>query len=227
LSADVAPSALDDRLLDIAREELRKPGPVLIYANKNGAHFPYDLGYPANQDLFRPTMTASGSDATRYRVNSYRNVVAWSVDRFLARLFEEIDLEDTVVIYTSDHGQNFQPNRFAHCSVEDPDPREALVPLWVATRDAGLKARLAAAAQVTRGHASHFQIVPTVLQLLGYAPAEVERVYGASLFEPHTETAAFTSGDVFGLFAREVRWHPIDLTHNYLEPEATTPTAAR
>jgi hypothetical protein len=31
------------------------------------------------------------------------------------------------------------------------------------------------------------------------------------MFEPNREPAAFTSGDVFGLFSDKVRWHPLDL----------------
>ncbi len=37
---------LDDKLLDIVMNEIKPDKPVLIYANKNGAHFPYDQGYP-------------------------------------------------------------------------------------------------------------------------------------------------------------------------------------
>ena len=51
----------------------------------------------------------------------------------------------------------------------------------------------------------------TLLQLLGYPRAQVAGRYGASMFDANREPAAFTSGDVFGLFSDKVRWHRIDL----------------
>jgi lipid A ethanolaminephosphotransferase len=220
LDETISPSALDDRLLDIVIKELKSDKPVLIYANKNGAHFPYDNGYPASARAFRPTMNEVSKDQTASRVNSFRNVVQWSVDRFFKRLFAEAALKDTVIIYTSDHGQNFNPDRISHCTVEDPDPREGLVPLFVITDNDALRARLAAAAMVSRGHASHFSIVPTVLELLGYGHDDIEKIYGESLLEKNARPAAFTTGDIFGLFSSKVRWHPLDLGKDYLEPAA-------
>jgi glucan phosphoethanolaminetransferase (alkaline phosphatase superfamily) len=209
--------ALDDRLLDVVLEELRSPGPVFIYANKNGAHFPYDKGYPAGETVFRPSMDTDPADPAS-RVNSYRNVVRWSVDRFFKRLLEEVDLTDTAIIYTSDHGQLFDPRRLSHCSVEQPDPREALVPLLTMTGDEDLRARLAAGAEANRGGATHFLIAPTVLELLGYAGDDVRRAYGSgSLLAKSGDAPMFTSGDVFNLFSGTVRRHPIDLGRSYRE----------
>ncbi len=211
---------LDDKLLDIVLKELKSDKPVLIYANKNGAHFPYDNGYPESARVFQPTMSEVRKDQTASRVNSFRNVVKWSVDRFFKRLFAEVSLKDTVIIYTSDHGQAFNPDRLTHCTVEDPDPREGLVPLFVITDNDELRARFAAAALASRDHASHFSIVPTVLELLGYGHNDIEKIYGESLFEKDTRPAAFTTGDIFGLFSPHARWHPLDLSKDYLEQPA-------
>lgn len=220
LDENIPAPELDDKLLDIVLKALKSDKPVFVYANKNGAHFPYDNGYPPSATVFRPTMTESDKDTMQTRINSFRNVVRWSVDRFFKRLFEEAELKNTVIIYTSDHGQNFNPARLSHCTVDDPDPREGLVPLFVITDNDGLRARFAAAAEASRGHASHFSIAPTVLQLLGYSSGEVEKIYGESLLEKNARPPAFTSGDIFGLFSSKVRWHPLDLSRNYLEPAA-------
>ncbi len=217
LDENIAAPVLDDKLLDIVLKALKSDKPVFVYANKNGAHFPYDNGYPPSASVFHPTMTEAGRDTMATRVNSFRNVVKWSVDRFFKRLFDEAVLKDTVIIYTSDHGQNFNPKRLSHCTVEDPDPREGLVPLFVITDNDELRARFTAAAEASRGHASHFSIVPTVLQLMGYSRDAVDKIYGESLLEKNTRPAAFTSGDIFGLFSSKVRWHPLDLNRNYLE----------
>lgn len=227
LDENIAPPALDDRLLDIVLKELKSDKPVFVYANKNGAHFPYDNGYPASARVFHPSMSEAMSDTTATRVNSFRNVVKWSVDRFFKRLFDEGVFKDTVIIYTSDHGQNFNPARLTHCTVEDPDPREGLVPLFVITDNDALRARFAAAAEASRGHASHFSIVPTVLELLGYSHDDIEKTYGESLLEKNTRAPGFTTGDIFGLFSSKVRWHPLDLNKNYLEPAATSQKPAQ
>ena len=231
---------LDDRLLDAVVAELRSPEPVFIYANKNGAHFPYDNGYPASERLFQPTMTEAMHDATRDRVakrtlatyvaggpmvtriNSYRNALRWTVDRFFKRMFAEVNLDDAVVLYTSDHGQQFDPSRLSHCTVDNPDPREALVPLLAIAGNDALRDRLAGGAAANRGHASHFALAPTLFNLFGYAPRDVATMYGPTLFEKDTRQPGFTTGDIFGLFSDKVRWHPLDPTQPYLEPEATS-----
>lgn len=221
LDNTIAPSALDDRLLDEILNEIRSDRPVFIYANKNGAHFPYDMNYPKSARVFQPSMSQVTNDSSESRINSMRNAIKWSVDRFFRRLFDEADLKDTLIIYTSDHGQNFDPHRLTHCTVEGPDPREGLVPLFVVTGNDELRARLATAAEASRGHASHFSIVPTVLEMMGYAHDDIAKMYGESLLEKNTRPTAFTSGDIFGLFAK-VRWHPLDLGKDYLEPTALT-----
>jgi lipid A ethanolaminephosphotransferase len=220
LDEAIPPPALDDKVLDIVLKEMQPDKPVLIYANKNGAHFPYDQGYPKEKSLFHPTMTEAAEDTSANRIRSYRNVVRWSVDRIMGSLIEQATRDDTVIIYTSDHGQAFNPKHFTHCSVEDPDPREGLVPLFVVTGNAALRARLAAAAEASRGHGSHFAIAPTVLDLLGYKQDAVAMAYGASLLDKSTRQPEFTSGDIFGLFTEKPRWHPIDLSRDYLEPSA-------
>lgn len=181
LDEAIPPPALDDKLLDIVLNEVKPDKPVLIYANKNGAHFPYDQDYPDQARLFHPTMSEAAQDTGASRIASFRNAVRWSVDRIMARLIEEADRPDTLIIYTSDHGQAFNPKHFTHCTVEDPDPREGLVPLFVVTGNAALRAQLVAAARASRGHGSHFAIAPTVLDLLGYSQEAVATNYGASL----------------------------------------------
>ena len=221
LNEKIPTPRLDDKVLDIVMNEVKSDKPVLIYANKNGAHFPYDEGYPESARLFQPTMSQSSTDTSASRIRSFRNVVRWSVDRILARLIRDTDgLKDTVIIYTSDHGQAFNPKHFTHCTVENPDPREGLVPLFVVTGNPALKARFEKAAAESRGHGSHFAIAPTVLDLLGYDRQAVAKAYGASLMDKSTRATRFTSGDIFGLFAEKPRWHPVDLSKSYLEPDA-------
>lgn len=217
---DVQMDRADFRLIDILRGELAGSRPVFIYANKNGAHFPYDWSYPASEAVYGPTVTSAGKDTVATRLASYRNAVRWSVDHFMKKLFESADLSNTAMIYTSDHGQAMKVGKSTHCTIYDPDPRVGLVPLMAYTADPTLRARFAVGAAANRGKASHFQIVPTVLELMGYSPADIASEYDESLFAATSRPPQFTSGDIFGLFSDSVHWNSIDLSLHYLEPDA-------
>ena len=217
---DIPGAEADGKLANIIAKELAAHKPVFIYANKNGAHFPYDHAYPAEAGVFHPTMTESGIDSVRTRIASYRNAISWSVDTFMGSFFPATDLSDATLFYTSDHGQALQPTGLTHCQVEAPDPRMGLVPLMVYTSNPSLRALLQNGAQRLKGKASQFQLAPTVLQLMGYRPEDIATVYDESLMGDTKREPAFTSGDVFGLFSSTVRSTPIDLSADYLEPEA-------
>ncbi len=107
----------DYELNRIVAAELKSNTPVFIYANKNGAHFPYDDSYPADQAVHHPTQTEAGDTVTS-RLNSYRNSIDWTVDRWMANLFNIADLSQAVMIYTSDHGQRFEPGKITHCQTD-------------------------------------------------------------------------------------------------------------
>lgn len=213
----VASPQLDFKLLEVVRKELASDQPVFIYANKNGAHFPYDEGYPKSRTLFLPTVASAGVDKLETRVNSYFNVLSWSVDKFFGELFEKLDLSDTAIIYTSDHGQAVFNGSLTHCSVKNPDPREGLVPLFAITGNKALKAKFEAGAKIGKNASSHFAIRPTILQLMGFPKTQVAVLYGPSLFAGSTTTTQFTSGDIFGIFRNEAHWTQIDLHKNFLE----------
>jgi lipid A ethanolaminephosphotransferase len=216
----VSPDQADFELLRIIAEELKGDQPVFIYANKNGSHFPYDVAYPKDHAEFGPTATEAGTDDGVPKIASYRNAVAWSVDEFFDRFFKEVDLTNLAMVYTSDHGQALQKGALTHCTVENPDPRQGLVPLMAYAGDPSLKQRLAAGAAAGHGKASHFTIVPALLEMMGYPPADIAGYYGESLFTQPAAAPAFSSGDIFGLFSNEVLWHPIDLGQDYREPES-------
>jgi len=212
----------DFELLKIVERELQSTQPVFIYANKNGAHFPYDKAYPAAEGLYGPTMSETGQDTPVTRVASYRNAVRWSVDRFFAEMFKATDFANTAVIYTSDHGQALMAGQLTHCVVEDPDPVQGLVPLMAITGDEHLRQRFVDGAKLNQGRASHFEIAPTLLELMGYREQDVQAFYGESLFTPPIAAPAFTSGDVFGLFSDQVNTTAIDLQKSYLDSVART-----
>jgi glucan phosphoethanolaminetransferase (alkaline phosphatase superfamily) len=217
---DLPSYATDEELARIVAVELKSEKPVFIYANKNGAHFPYDDSYPASDSLNHPTMTESDRDTQAARVASYHNAISWSVDRFMAGLFAQADLSATTMIYTSDHGQRLQPAQLTHCQVENPDPRMGLVPLMVYTSDPAIRAKFEKGVALSRGKASHFQIAPTLYNLMGYAPADIAKSYDESLFDGTSRPPEMTTGDIFGVFSKHVNVTPVDLSKSYMEPDA-------
>ncbi len=83
-----------------------------------------------------------------------------------------------------------------------------------------LDARLRQAASKNIGKASHFEIVPTVLDVMGFDRNLIAERHGASLFDQLQGETRFSTGDIFGLFREEVNWTPIDLGKDYLEEPA-------
>jgi glucan phosphoethanolaminetransferase (alkaline phosphatase superfamily) len=211
ISSAVPSYALDDELVRIAIEEMAVGDRVFIYANKNGAHFPYSDGSPEAllPEAARAAKANAGSFAAE--IHTYAKAVRWSTDRTMSRLIREADWSDATVIYTSDHGQNFKPGRLTHCTTSpNVDPNEAIVPLMVATGDAKLQHRFEAVAARYPGHATHFAIAPTLLELLGYRPADIAARYEGSLLRDLSWKPQFVSDDILGLFSTRPAWHMVE-----------------
>ena len=202
----------DGILADLVARELQSNEPTFIYADKNGAHFPYDDSYPKKAAHYHPTATEAGADTDDSRMASYRNAVAWSVDLFMDRLLTTANFSNTLLVYTSDHAQSFDRKTLTHCIVENPDTFMAVVPLMVMTPDAADRAALQQGAQRLAGRASHFQIAPSVLSWMGYTAADIATRYDENLYTATAHDSAFTSGDVFGLFSKSIFLWPVDLT---------------
>lgn len=184
--------------------------PQLIVMNKVGVHFPVHDKYPDAFMSYRPALprgqyadiadtgerdgfSGTPQDWVLYR-NSYKNSLLWSVGEFFNRLFAQADLSQAVVIYTSDHGQDLHergnPGLNTHCG-GDPVEEEGLVPL-VVIQGQGVKALdWQAQLSTNKDRSSHYNIFPTVLQLLGYDAAAVEPVYGRALNVPTEDPFSF------------------------------------
>ncbi|VVP48815.1 hypothetical protein PS896_05255 [Pseudomonas fluorescens] len=181
-------------------ELLNDDKPELVVINKVGAHFPVHDKYPDAFMAYRPTLprgqftevadtgerngfNGQPDDWVLYR-NAYKNTVLWNVGEFFARVFAQANLNNALLIYTSDHGQDLHergnPGLNTHCG-GDPVEEEGLVPL-VVIQGSQLKtldwsAQLAA----NKDRSSHYNIFPTLLQLMGYDLAGIEAVYGKPL----------------------------------------------
>jgi glucan phosphoethanolaminetransferase (alkaline phosphatase superfamily) len=175
----------DNKIAEKVISLLRDDAPMFLLVDKHGMHFPYELRYP---DGNRP----------KPRLDHYRLGITWSVDEFFRRLMAELNLSDTLMIYTSDHGQNFDSGQ-THCTVaKDVSPNEAIVPLFAATGDRRFEQRLQEAARVGFNRMSHFELFPTLLIAMGYDEKWVKKTYGPSLLdEPKPHVRSFLVGNPY------------------------------
>jgi glucan phosphoethanolaminetransferase (alkaline phosphatase superfamily) len=210
----------DFELADIVAKELSSGTPVLIYATKNGAHFPYEWSYPPEDEKSPAKERKSWGRFEARHIASYRKAVLWTVDKFMTYMFERADFSRATLIYTSDHGQLFREGEFPHGQVNNPDPRTGIVPLLVHSTDPSKRAAFEQAARRSQGRASHFLIAPTVYELMGYAREDIAQDYPHSLFTGTTEMPVMTSGDIFGVFSSHCERTEIDPTKDYFEHEA-------
>ena len=204
-----------------------------IYLQKIGAHFPIHDKYPDEYMRYKPALPRgqflniadtgdregfSGSQESwvTYR-NSYRNTLIWNVGAFFDRLLSKADLTGSTIIYTSDHGQNLHERGgtgvVTHCS-PDPVPEEGLVPLVVLDRAqaAGQPGAIDWDDAIARGknRSSHFQIFPTVLELMGYDSKAVQAIYGNDLLSANQAPFAFNY-QFNARLGRAPRWKEIKL----------------
>lgn len=215
--ADVNSKDADLALLDIVEKEFAKPGPVFIYANKQGMHFPYDQNYDNARGPLHPEQSEVGVTEVKSMLNSYRNAVDWNVDQFFAAFAKRISMKDLAMVYTSDHGQYFAPGEATHCKSSDSHPQMAYVPLFAyVNRTDGMK-ELASGAAKSEGRANHFQIGPTMLHWMGFDESAIAAHYPESLHKGTTLEPAYTLGDIFGLFSSDVEWVTLDLGKDYRE----------
>ncbi|RLU05047.1 sulfatase [Pseudomonas prosekii] len=225
-------------------ELLNDGTPQLVVINKVGAHFPVHDKYPDAFMTYRPTLprgqfvevadtgkrdgfNGQPDDWMLYR-NAYKNTLLWNVGEFFSRLFAQADLSNAVLIYTSDHGQDLHergnPGLNTHCG-GDPVEEEGLVPL-VVIQGSDLQT-LDWSAQLTanKDRSSHYNIFPTMLQLMGYDLAGVEAVYGKPLNVATADEFTFNYRFNARLGAKP-QWKHIDLKTIVTPAESATSVAA-
>ena len=136
-----------------------------------------------------------GGKSVDREIALYPNAIAWSVDEFFKNLLPAVDLSNTLIIYTSDHGQSLLPGRFTHCSTTpNAAVSEAYVPLFATTSDPEFKQRLESGAASNFGHFSHFEVFPTLLLAMGYDKGWVNKTYGPSLMDSPSLDRKFMIG---------------------------------
>lgn len=182
-----------------------------IYMNKRGAHFPYIESYETDRAKFLPQMESGDAlgNSKEELVNSYKNAVWWNTDEFF-KLLMSIDLEDSFIFYTSDHGQNLMDSGIqTHCNTRQPHGSEGDVPIFLIPTEKRKK-EVQGWKRVSHNKTSHFQIFPTILFTMGYAPLEVIDEYGPGLNQKPFHPQEFSSGPIMPKFGKKVEWNSIN-----------------
>jgi hypothetical protein len=149
----------------IEMKKLLQHDKVFIFTNKIGAHFPYEHMVPP-------------ADRVSDKMTNYRKALELNTRNYLNELAKIID-DETVVFYTSDHGQNFTGNQ-THCGNGTDIPAvEYSVPMMILTKNADYKADFIKHKPLYEGKITHLELSESVRNAMGF---EVEGI--GSLFKP-------------------------------------------
>ncbi|MBV6274127.1 LTA synthase family protein [Alcaligenaceae bacterium CGII-47] len=206
---DVRALQQDAEVLD-AMPYLREDRQTFSMVIKRGSHFPYTRNAPAGFQFQGDAAKNPYVVASTKRMD-YVNALAWQTAAFFDKLLSMAIAAPTMVIYTSDHGQNVddQPG-LTHCtSSGSPYPGEGLVPLVILTNYPD--PALAAAAKYNHDLLSHFNIMPTLLGAMGYASSRWYDAPSAAVTVPQSvPVPGFVYGSPFGYFGSAVQIAPVD-----------------
>lgn len=163
-----------------------------IFIFKYGNHIPYHKNFPQENAVWKPSYVSShkfeipSHDKLPEVVNSYDNSIKFNLDSFFENLVDDYSKipNDTVFIYTGDHGQTLFAN--GQASHGGLTKKEASVPLFlIGNVDKEVD---------TKFRASHSNIFATVLDLMNYPIEYRQRKYALSLLkakEPDSKTRYF------------------------------------
>lgn len=192
------------------KEILNGPGKNFIYINKRGAHFPYTQTYPERAAKFMPAMKLGDElgQSKEKLINSYKNSINWTVDGFFKVLLKGSFYKDSVLFYTSDHGQNLMDKGvMTHCNTQDPHAYEGYVPLLVITDNLNKKNKYTELSKKRYNQLTHFHLFGTLISEMGHE--DIDERY-LSLEKLNTNEQAFTLGSLIPRFGEEVKWHSIN-----------------
>jgi glucan phosphoethanolaminetransferase (alkaline phosphatase superfamily) len=157
-------------------EKLRSSTGNFIWINKMGAHFPYASRYPAEAAIWQPALTGREYDPAKRAelLNTYDNAIAYNLENFLRTVVNPETLENTIFVYTSDHGQTLSENGETWPQT-GPTRNEANVPVLIISArqlsvDTGFKA-------------SHQNLFSTLLDLMQVPSSSRVYSYAPSLLE--------------------------------------------
>jgi glucan phosphoethanolaminetransferase (alkaline phosphatase superfamily) len=178
---------------------------LFIYVLKSGSHFPYESSCPkVDSEMGKVIIKQdkNSDDTLRQLRLNYYSSIKWNVDHFFKTLIPTITQYNPTIIYTSDHGQSLREDgSIATHGVVHGNVYQGIVPLIVFPLGTSYAQFLSLADENYRHNvnkASHFNIFPTILLLLGYSNKDIAKTYEPSLFSKLTSTRSFYTGVVPG-----------------------------
>ncbi len=188
-------------LLDITKDSSKY---TFSYIVKVGSHFHYEWNYPDSMRVFEPvSQIAEFSTDSIKRRNSYYNSLLWNTDGFFKYLIKRLLNRDIIIIYTSDHATMLGENGFnAPASYGDKvSPLQSTVPLFIYINDT-LKRKNFNFVKKNINKVSHFNLFPSLLEILGYQKNEIQEYYDKSIFDSIENKRYFFTGNFFlkGIF---------------------------
>jgi membrane-anchored protein YejM (alkaline phosphatase superfamily) len=183
-------SAREVRMIESVRKSVAAsaPGTAFHVITLDSPHYPYKWGrdwtppFPDYDPNPMFPVNPSASDVARIKTR-YQNSLAWVDGRiadFVANLRRLGRYDNALIIFTGDHGEEFQEHGFwFHASALSPE--QTTVPLlvkWPAKSGRG----------PDRAQASHLDIAPTMLEAIGCPESEWRHLPGRSLSQSDTGT---------------------------------------
>lgn len=145
-------------------QQLITKGKNFIFINKSGAHFPY-------KNTLRP------SEVSTSKYENYYKSVQMNAIEFVRKLTHIVST-DTVIFYTSDHGQALDA-RSSHCNTaEDISIKEYTVPFLLISGNKSLILETHSQLSIVKNHLTHLELSESVRNMLG---TRIEGV--SSIFE--------------------------------------------
>ncbi len=185
-ATDLGQDALDQNDAEIARRvrsiTANSTG-NFIWINKFGVHPPYLASYPESEAVWQPAPRLSETSSifadkrtSEELINTYDNAIVYNSTSFFSELFKDGVNANSVVVYTSDHGQNLGENglTLSHCSTTR---NEANVPLFMIAVPGTIPAA------DTGFRASHLNIFASMLDIMHFPEDRRLHDYSISLFK--------------------------------------------
>lgn len=154
---------------------------------------PHALSYPDKFDKFKPSVrtvnyiTSSKKDSLRL-INSYKNSIYFDdylAGKIINKLEKDSLLDNTIIIFSADHGEEFYEHGYrGHCSAFTPEQSKVPFIMYMPGK----------VHEKIDYLTSHHDVVPTMLEYMGYKTNVDKYSQGRSLFSESPNPFIYCSG---------------------------------